>query len=61
MKVTNEDIANTMNNYFVNVRKMFNLKKQISVGTGITNEFDNHVRTKILHEKCPEIVTKSFK
>ena len=40
---------------------MFNLKKQISVGTGITNEFDNHVRTKILHEKCPEIVTKSFK
>ena len=38
-----EEIANVMNNYFINVTKTLNLKKQLSVGGSGINEFENHI------------------
>ena len=35
-----EEIANIMNNYFINVTKTLNLKKQLGVGRSGINEFD---------------------
>ena len=36
-----EEIANTMNNYFINVTKPLNLKKQHEVGRSGVNKFEN--------------------
>ena len=38
-----EEIANIMNNYFKNVTKTLNLKKQLGVGRSGVNEFENHI------------------
>ena len=56
-----EEIANVMNNYFINVTKTLNLKKQLGVGRSGVNEFDNHISIKMIHEKYPEILPESFK
>ena len=56
-----EEIANIMNNYFINVTKTLNLKKQLGVGRSGVNEFDNHISIKMIHEKYPEILPESFK
>ena len=51
-----EEIANIMNNYFINITKTLNLKKQIP-----ENEFDTHISIKKIHERYLEIVPESFK
>ena len=56
-----EEIANIMNNYFINVTKTLNLKKQLGVGSSGINEFENHISIKMIHEKYPEILRESFK
>ena len=56
-----EEIANIMNNYFINVTKTLNLKKQLGVGCSGKNEFENHISIKMIHEKYPEILPESFK
>ena len=56
-----EEIANIMNNYFINVTKTLNLKKQFGVGRSGVNEFENHISIKMIHEKYPEIVPENFK
>ena len=56
-----EEIANIMNNYFINVTKTLNLKKQLGLGRTGVNEFENHISIKMIHEKYPEILPESFK
>ena len=56
-----EEIANIMNNYFINVTKTLNLKKQLGLGRRGVIEFENHISIKIIHEKYPEILPESFK
>ena len=56
-----EETANIMNNYFINVTKTLNLKKQLGVGCSGINEFENHISIKIIHDKYPEILPESFK
>ena len=56
-----EEIASIMNNYFINVIKTLNLKKQLGVGRSAVNEFENHISIKMTHEKYPEILPESFK
>ena len=51
-----EEIANVMN-----VTKAFNLKKQLGIGRSGINEFENHIRIKMVHEKDPEILPESFR
>ena len=55
------EIANIMNNYFINVTKTLNLKKQLGVRCSGVNEFENHISIKMIHEKYPEILPESFK
>ena len=50
-----------MNNYFINVTKTLNLKKQLGFGRSGVNEFENHISIKMIHEKYPEILPESFK
>ena len=54
-----KEIANIMNNYFINVTKTLNLKKQLGVGCSGVNEFENHISIKMIHEKYPEEVKLS--
>ena len=56
-----EEIANIMKNYFINVTKTLNLKKQLGLGCSGVNEFENHISIKMIHEKYPEILPESFK
>ena len=56
-----EEIANIMNNYFINVTKTLNLKKQLGLGRSGVNEFENHISIKVIHDKYPEILPESFK
>ena len=56
-----EELANIMNNQFINVTKTLNLKKQLGVGRSDVNEFENHISIKMIHEKYPEILSESFK
>ena len=56
-----EEIANIMNNYFINVTKTLNLKKQLGLGRSGVNEFENHICIEMIHEKYPEIFPESFK
>ena len=56
-----EEIANIMNNYFINVTKTLNLKKQLGVGRSGVNEFESHISIKMIHEKYPELYPESFK
>ena len=50
-----------MNNYFINVTKTLNLKKQHGVGRSGVNELENHINIKMIHEKYSEILPESFK
>ena len=50
-----------MNNYFINVTKTLNLKKQHAVRRSGVNEFVNHISIEMIHEKYPQILPKSFK
>ena len=56
-----EEIAGITNNYFINVTKTLNLKKQHVVGRSGVNEFENHISIKMIHETYPEILPESFK
>ena len=56
-----EEIANIMNNYFINVTRTLNLKKQLGAGRSGVNEFENHISIKMIREKYPEILPESFK
>ena len=56
-----EEIANIMNNYFINATKILNLKKQHGVGRSGVNEFENLISIKIIYEKYPELLPESFK
>ena len=56
-----EQSANIMNNYFINITKTLNLKKQLGHGRSGVNEFENHISIKMIHEKYPEILPESFK
>ena len=56
-----EEIANIMNNYFINVTKTLNLKKQLGVRCSGINEFENHISIKMIHEKYRETIAESFK
>ena len=48
-----------MNNYFINVTKALNLKKQLGPVRSGANEFENHISIKMIHEKYPEILPGS--
>ena len=56
-----EEIANLMNNYFIDITKTLNPKKQLGVGRSGVNEFENHISIKMIHEKFPEILPENFK
>ena len=56
-----KEIANIMNNYFINVTKTLNLKKQLGLVRSGVNEFENHISIKMIHKKYPEILPESFK
>ena len=56
-----EEIADIMNNYFINITKTLNLKKQHGVGHSGLNEFESHISIKMIYEKYPEILPESFK
>ena len=56
-----KEIANIMNNYFINVTKTLNLKKQLGLVRCGVNEFENHISIKIIHEKYPEILSENFR
>ena len=63
--LTNEkEIANTMNNYFINITKHLNLKPQTASNTmdieQITSAFNNHVSIKKICEVFPEISSNNF-
>ena len=56
-----EEIANVMNNYFINATKTLNLRKQLGVGRSGVNKCENHISIKMVHEKYPEVLPESFK
>ena len=56
-----EEIVNIMNNYFINVTKTLNLKKQLGVRCNGVNEYENHISIEMIHEKYTEILPESFK
>ena len=56
-----EEIANIMNNYLINVTKTLNLEKQLGVGCSGENEFENHISIKMIHEKYVVILPENFK
>ena len=53
-----EEIANIMNNYFINVTKTL---KKAGIGRSGVNEFENHINIKMIHQKYAEILPESFK
>ena len=55
-----EEIANIMNNYFINVTKTLNLNKHFSTSGGDPSAFDSHFSIKMIYEKYPEIIPESF-
>ena len=55
-----EEIAHIMNNYFINFTKTLNLKNQLGVERSGTNDFENHISIKMIHEENPEIVPESL-
>ena len=56
-----EQTANILNNYFINVTKTLNLKKQLGVGISGVNDFKNHISIKMIYDKHPEIIPERFK
>ena len=63
--LTNEkEIANTMNNYFINITKHLNLKPHTASNTmdieQITSAFNNHVSIKKIRQVFPEISSNNF-
>ena len=61
IKSDEEEIANIINNYFINVIKALNLKKRLGVGRSDANEFENQISNEVIYEKYPEILLESFK
>ena len=61
--LTNE-IANTMNNYFIKITKHLNLNPHTTSNTidieQITSVFNNHVRIKKILHASPEISSNNF-
>ena len=55
-----EEIANIMNDYFINATRTLNLNKHFSASNGDPSEFDSHISIKMIHEKYPEIIPESF-
>ena len=55
-----EEIANIMNDYFINVIRTLNLKKHFSASNGDPSEFESHINIKMIHEKYLEIISESF-
>ena len=55
-----KEIANIMNDYFINVTRTLNLKNQFSAKNDNPSEFYSHISVKIIHEKYPEIIPESF-
>ena len=55
-----EEIANVMNDYFINVTRTLNLKKHFSARNGNPSQLDSHISIKMIHEKYPEIIPESF-
>ena len=63
--LTNEkEIANTTNNYFINIIKHLNLKPRTASNTmyieQITSAFNNHVSIEKIGEVFPEISSNNF-
>ena len=59
-----KEIANTVNNYFINITKHLNLKPHTASNTmdieQITSAFNNHVSIKKMREVFPEISSNNF-
>ena len=59
-----KEIANTMNNYFINITKHLNLKSHTASNTmyieQITSAFNNHVSIKKIREVFPEFSSNNF-
>ena len=59
-----KEIANTVNNYFINITKHLNLKPHTASNTmdigQITSAFNNHVSIKKIREVFPEISSNNF-
>ena len=61
IKSDEEEIANIINSYFINVIKALNLKKRLRVGRSDANEFENQISNEVIYEKYLEILLESFK
>ena len=59
-----KEIANTMNNYFINIKKHLNLKPYTASSRmnieQVTSAFNNHVSIKKIREVFPEISSSNF-
>ena len=59
-----KEIANTMNNYFINITKYLHLKPHTASNTmdieKITSAFNNHESIKKIREVFPEISSNDF-
>ena len=62
--INEKEIANTMNNYFINITKHLNLKPHTASNTmdieEITSAFNNHISIKKIREVFPEIGSNNF-
>ena len=62
--ISEKEIANTMNNYFINITKRLNLKRHTASNTmdieQIISAFNNHVNIKKIREVFPEISSNNF-
>ena len=61
IKSDEEEIANIINSYFINVIKALNLKKRLRVGRSDANELENQISNEVIYEKYLEILLESFK
>ena len=55
-----EEIANIMNDYFMNITRTLNLNKDFGASNDDPSEFESHISIKMIHEKYPEIIPDSF-
>ena len=62
--INEKEIANTMNNYFINIKKHLNLKPHTASNTmdkeQITSAFNNHISIKKIREVFPDISSNNF-
>ena len=54
-----EEIADIMNDYFINVTRTLNLNKYFSTSNSDPSKLGSHISINLVHEKYPEIIPES--